>query len=435
MSRHDRDKHRKRRHEKREHDEYGQSWEIAAYLRDGPKTADKIAEHFHSYLRWMGLFNLSARLKDEDRQKRMLNSIHDALDDMIGRGWVVHQEGRYTLTEIGREEGAKPLADMRRTRAMLDNVVQPETASKVSLGVHLALAGLKLPAGLISGSVGLINDATDTLLDGLSSLLVYAGIRLGKERAVNAVLVGLMLLTGGLTLYEAVRRFFVPFQPQVDWFAFVATILSAIVCLGLWAYQRFVGLRSGNMALITQSVDSRNHVIVAVSVTAGLIASLLRFPLLDTLVGLAVAILILKSAFELAIDLIRSMGEEELDFSRYKFGIVERYEEFRQGQLYDWMLYLVSNQRARTREDLIAQTRQALDFRANPTLRELGLAQPPPPNETVERGVAELFERGWLTGDEQLRVTDAGNEHLRQRMEGRHTETHRRNHRVGHRRH
>ena len=48
------------------------------------------------------------------------------------------------------------------------------------------------------------------------------------------------------------------------------------------------------MALITQSIDSRNHVIVGVSVTAGLVAALLNFGLLDALVGLAVAILILE---------------------------------------------------------------------------------------------------------------------------------------------
>jgi hypothetical protein len=67
-----------------------------------------------------------------------------------------------------------------------------------------------------------------------------------------------------------------------------AVILFALVCLLLWVYQRFVGLRSGSLALIAQSVDSRNHVIVAASVTAGLVASLLRFGLLDTFVGLAV---------------------------------------------------------------------------------------------------------------------------------------------------
>ena len=118
-----------------------------------------------------------------------------------------------------------------------------------------------------------------------------------------------MLGTGGFTLYEAVHRFFVPFEPEVDGFTFLAAILSALVCGALYLYQRFVGLRSGSLALITQSVDSRNHVIVAVSVTAGLVASLFQFPLLDTLVGLAVAILILKSGVELAIETLRTFGK------------------------------------------------------------------------------------------------------------------------------
>jgi aminoglycoside phosphotransferase (APT) family kinase protein len=147
-----------------------------------------------------------------------------------------------------------------------------------------------------------------------------------------------MVVTGGWTLYEAVRRFFVPFEPDADAFTFLATLLSAFVCLGLWVYQRYVGLRSGSMALITQSVDSCNHVIVAASVTAGLVALLLQFPLLDTLVGLAVALLILKSAIELVIEVVRSLGEESVDLSRFEFGLV--YERFRQAQLREMLMHL-----------------------------------------------------------------------------------------------
>jgi len=68
------------------------------------------------------------------------------------------------------------------------------------------------------------------------------------------VLLLLMGAIGLMALYEAIHRFFIPFEPQVDWFAFL------------------VGLRSGIMALIAPSVDSRKHVISAASVTAGLIA-------------------------------------------------------------------------------------------------------------------------------------------------------------------
>jgi hypothetical protein len=406
-------------HEHRE--DYGQIWEVAAYLRDGPRTPDEIADHFHSYLRWMGLFAITQRFERPDKDLRMAAFIQETMDEMLDRGWVVREGERYALTSQGHAEANTMLSEVKETGARLrqftSKFVQPQTVSQVSLGVHLGLAALKLPAGLLSGSVGLINDATDTLLDGLSSLLVYAGLRFDKERAVNVVLVLLMLVTGGFTFYEAVRRFFAPFEPQVDWFTFLATILSALVCAVLWAYQRFVGLRSGSVALITQSVDSRNHVIVAGSVTAGLIASLLRFPLLDTLVGLGVAALILKSAIELGIETIRSLGEEEADLSRYGMGLIDGYEQFRRTQLRDWMLYLVERQGVRTRAGLTARARQALDFSTNPTLRALGLAQPhPQAGEMIEQSMAELFDHGWLAGDEQLSVTDAGRAHLHQQM-------------------
>jgi hypothetical protein len=283
------------------------------------------------------------------------------------------------------------------------------------LGVHLGLAAFKLPAALLSGSVGLLNDAIDTLLDGLSSLLVYLGIRSDKERVINVVLVTLMLVTGFLTLYEAARRFFVPSKPEVDWFAFLAVILSALVCLALWAYQRYVGLRSGIMALITQSVDSRNHVIVAASVTTGLVASLLRFPLLDTLVGLGVALLILKSAIELAVETVRSLGKEEIDLSRFEFGIAATFQRFLQSQLRDWMLYLVDKQGIGTRAELVARASQALDLNQIPAVRAMELAKGQPQAAgLVEQSLAELFRRGWLSGEELLMVTDAGKKHLGQ---------------------
>jgi hypothetical protein len=399
---------------KQQLNEYGQSWEIAAALWDGPKTLPEIVDHFYSYIRLLGFFRVTKRM--ERRHQQMAERIEETLEALTERGWIERQGERYALTPLGREEARKPLADMRRTGGWLRKLAQPQTVSQVGLGVHLGLAALKLPAALLSGSVGLLNDATDTLLDGLSSVLVYLGLRFDKEGAVSVVLVVLMLATGGGTYYEAARRFFVPFEPQVDWFTFLATILSALVCWALYLYQRFVGMRSGSLALITQSVDSRNHVIVAVSVTAGLVASLLRFPLLDTLVGLAVAVLILKSAIELAIETIRSLGEGDVDLSRYEMGLAGWYERFRQVQLRDWMLYLVETQEVDTRSELVAQARQALDFSSNPMLRELGLQQPSPEDDMIEQSMAELFEQSWLLENERLRITDAGREHLRRRM-------------------
>jgi len=125
----------------------------------------------------------------------------------------------------------------------------------------------------------------DTILDGVSSLLVFFGFRFHRERAANVVLVVFMLGTGGYTLFRAFQRFFVPYTPEVNMFTFTAALVSAGVCGLLWAYQRFAGLKNKSFTLITQSVDSRNHVIVAAGVTAGLIAARMDWPLLDLFVA------------------------------------------------------------------------------------------------------------------------------------------------------
>jgi len=406
-------------HQRQREHEYGQSWAIAAALWDDPMTLPGIAENFRGYLRLFGLFQVNDRLEVLNREIGLQSKIEENLAKLIARGWVEKHAEYYQLTAIGREEARKPIDDMRRNRRALQTLAQPKTVSKVSLGVHLTLAAIKLPAGYLSGSVGLINDALDTLLDGLSSLLVYFGIRYNRERMVNLLLVALMLLTGGFTFYEAIRRFFVPVDPDVDWFAFLAAIVSAVVCGVLWIYQRMIGLRSANTALITQSIDSRNHVIVGVSVLAGLIASQFDFPLLDTIVGLVVAALILKSALELGVEALRSFGEQDPDLSHYKPGFLRRYERFRGEQLRDWMLYLIAARGGVRREALIEKAQDALDFRDIAMLRALGVEKDPQADALIQRGLTEMDAHGWVEGRERLVVTLSGREHLRQRKWGR----------------
>jgi ribosomal protein S19E (S16A) len=382
---------------------------IAMTLRYGPRTFEYIIEDFYGYLKAVGLFRLARR-----NAHRRESSFRKILDELLERGWITRDGELYALTPQGRAAVEKRMSELGQIGAAVRKFLVPQNVSKVTLGIHLGLAAIKIPAALLSGSVGLLNDALDTLLDAISSMLVYLGFRFNKERVVNVLLVLLMLSTGATTFYEAVRRFFVATNFEASWFTFLAAILSACICLLLWIYQRYVGLRSGSIALITQSVDSRNHIIVAASVTAGLIASLLRFPLLDTLVGLAVSLLILKSAIELTIEMVRSFTEEEVDLSSYEFGLAVRLEKFRETQLRRWLLYLVGKEGIKTRAELVRRGRQVLDYERVPAFQAMGMAQNQmQASEMVDRSLSELIERGWVVEDKQVNVTDTGKKRLR----------------------
>lgn len=406
------------RRRRRRRDQRGDAWGLTICLRDGPKSVNEIQDTYLTVGRRFGVFSPPFDY-EQVRGGELVHELEDDVRKLMDGGWVVLQAEKYALTPLGRVQADKVLHESQLAFSlfwkMARPMVQPQNAAKVAVFVEIILTAIKLPAALLSGSVGLLNDSADTLLDLFSSFFVYLGLRFNRERAVNVLLVLLMLATGSYTLYEAVSRFFVPYTPQIEWFPFLAAVLSAVVCACLWAYQRFVGLRGGSMALITQSIDSRNHVIVAVSVTAGLAAAILHFGLLDTLVGLGVAVLILKSAVELGIEFIRSKGQETLDLSHYQFWFVDKYDQFRQTQLRDWMLQLVQKQEARTRSELISRAQAALDFGGNPMLQVMGLDQVPRADEMINQSIADLVERGWIQGEERLSITDAGEQYMNQK--------------------
>jgi hypothetical protein len=401
-------------------------WGIGLYLLDGPLTIEEIKTNYETNpfasSQQSGLY--TRLYTNRARHRRRLERLRDDLAGLVQVGWVTQEGDRYALTAIGREQVSREAANaqsyLEEVSRKLRALFQPEVASKVTLIVQTFLAVIKLPAGLISGSVGLLNDSADTILDLISSLLVYFGIRFNKERLVSILLVVFMLGTGGFTLYEAVHRFLTPYVPEVDWFPFAAALLSALAGLVLWTYQRYIGLQNGLMAFIAESVDSRNHVIVALAVTAGLVASVLHFGLLDMLVGLVVAVLILWSAIELAVDLVRS-SSGQVDLSRYGFWLQHVYEQGRETYLRDWMLSMVDRREVRTRDELAAYIRQAVDFQDNPWLKSVGLNRQLLADSVIEQGLDELFSGSWVVDGEPLTLSLKGKEYVEK-----HTRRHRR---------
>ncbi|HVP22048.1 MAG TPA: cation transporter [Anaerolineaceae bacterium] len=419
MNRRDRNARQKKRNE------YGQYYELALSLADGPRTLSEIEDYFSAYHRLFGMFAWQLRLSPEERSQRRANLVV-AMAELQRRGWAMLDGERYSLTEAGREAANRILRDMNQARHILDRLQSPETASKVSLATYLILALIKLPAGLLSGSVGLINDSLDTLMDGLCSLLVYLGFRFQKERLVNIFQVVMLFGAGCLTLYQAVAGLFRPYQPDVDFFTFFAALLFAFACAGLYFYQRSVGLKSGSFGLITQSVDSRNLILVAIGVSVGLIASLLKFGLLDALVGLAVAALILKSAIELGIELFRTLNSEESpDLNQYRISMTMM-ERYRRDQMCDWMLYLIQQGKVADKDQLITLAEHALALNNHPVIQVLGLQENEPDEKPVHQALQQALDQGWIVVDPTIRLTTTGKRHLAKQATHSHRGRHRR---------
>ena len=400
---------------RRERHEYGQSWMLAAALLDGPRTFAEFKEYYRIMGRRFGVFvDLLSR-----SDRGMDQSLQRGLQILLKREWAVKEEETYRITEEGRKEARLMLDDLERGGRFIDRATSPETVSKVTLIVHFILAAIKLPAALLSGSVGLLNDSLDTLMDGISSLFVFFGVRKGRERQVSYLLLLFMICTGVYTLYEAIIRIIHPQELTADWTAFIAVAVSACLCALLWLYQKYAGLKHSCVPLIAQSIDSRNHIIVAGGVAAGLTASLLHFSLLDKIVGIIVAVLILKGAVELFLDLLRSRGEEEIDLSKYGFS---RLEQHRHRQMVRWYLFEIEKGRITSKQQMLNEARIATDFSSISSFRALGIDNQPDQEEKLRSALQEAFDRQLVvevetdTESKVLRLTEAGEKELNQAL-------------------
>jgi cation diffusion facilitator family transporter len=384
---------------------------ILMILAEGEKTLPEIMVGFSYFMHHFGYFGREEIVAGHTEEK-FIAAVEKAMEKLERESAVIRHGEMYSLTSAGQLRVEKMQREFQTFGRRVESLMNPQTVALVGLGIHIFLAILKLVAGAISGSIGLISDGMDTAMDGLSSMLVFVGLRLRKEKLVNVILVLLMLVVGIGTGYEAVKRVFVPEKVEANLLTFAAATLSGLVCLLLSLYQRYVATRSRQQALIAQAVDSRNHALIAAGVIIGLVATLMHFPMLDTLVGLAVAVLILKSGIELALETVRALRGEGIDFSRYELGFMDEYQRFQRCQQADWLLSIIAEEGPLTQSSLLARCLELLNGQNVPILRELGWGK----GIGLEKQLLGVFERlreqGLVTGSELMQVTEKGHTKL-----------------------
>lgn len=386
-------------------DDYGQRWAIAAALYDGGKNKQEIVNHFAALARRFGMFFSPMSMGHE----KALSFIDRNLKAMAEDQWILFDEERsmFALTEKGRDQAETMLNELSVTREKVVRALQPAVVTKITFFVHIVLGAVKLPAALVSGSVALLNDALDTLLDAFSAILVHIGIRIEKERFAGNAVLFFMVLTGAYALYESISRFLSGSDIRPEPLAYIAILISAAVSLVLWLYQRTAGLAAGSLAIIAQSVDSRNHLLVAGGVGVSLAASYAGVPVIDLIVGVGIAVMILKGAWDLFTDMRAQAHDGEIDLSDYDF---QFFEKSRAKQMRRWFLYEIDRGNIVTREQLFKEAELSADFHGVAQLKAIGLAGSTGTKKAALDTVTCLFPCDLVAEDETgaLSLTDKG---------------------------
>lgn len=195
---------------------------------------------------------------------------------------------------------------------------------------NIFLAGLKILAGLVAGSVAITGDGINNLTDCASSVVTLLGFRMaqrpadgehpfghGRYEYISGVVVAALVLLAGAELAKS--SFQKILHPQaVPFTALTLAILLLSIGVKLWmtVFNRKLGKLIGSKTLEATAQDSRNDVIATSAVLLSfLLDALLHIPM-DGFVGMGVALFILWSGISLAkntVDpLIGTQADQEL---------------------------------------------------------------------------------------------------------------------------
>lgn len=414
---------------------------MMAILKEGPLNLEELWEKSMLFLSliWYQqlpgkgqplmerLFFKATRLRSELEEVRNDKSNHGAeieMDKLIKKGWInLNKDDKYELTKEGLSQAKIYGEKIKKEAAMVDKELKPSTTAMNTTFLDAFLAFLKLGGGLISGSMGLIADGSDATMDTVEAILVWLGIKYHREKLSTLLVVAGLFIAAITVLFDSITHLLATFgghaEPITMPYLVIAiegvAILSAFF---LFYYQRFVGKITNSLTLISQSVDSKNHIFIGSSVIIGAIFAIYGVYFVDALIGLFVGAGIFRDAVSLLREAIFAERGGEEDYSKeYKLPLQECWEENRLIAFRNWILYLLWEDQQRTRKEIISSLHST--FHPDnyiPVLSELKAtgSEPYDFDSKFKNLIKPLIEEELLIEEiEEYLLTEKGEEHLK----------------------
>lgn len=193
------------------------------------------------------------------------------------------------------------------------------------LVLNLLVAGAKIWYGTISNTVSIRADGIASLFDSLSNLVGIAGLSLAERPAdldhpyghqkfetYASAGIGLMLLVAAYNVGSDAVAGLLSHNgsPQVDMGSFVVMLATLAVNIFVVVYERSRGKALHSEILSADAFHTLSDVLVSISVIVGLIFVRMGFTIADSIASLLVAVMILRSAYEVFRQANQTLSDE-----------------------------------------------------------------------------------------------------------------------------
>ena len=198
------------------------------------------------------------------------------------------------------------------------------TEGIVSVIGNTALFGLKLWAGIVTGSIALTADAWHTMSDSISSVVVIVSTKLASMKAdkehpfghgrweqISAMIIAFLL---GVIAFDfmkdSIGRLSTRESVTFGTLAIVATIISIVSKEAMAQYAFNIGKKTDNVTVKADGWHHRTDALSSVVVLVGIFFSG-RFWWIDSVLGIIIALMLFYAAYEIIKEAVtKILGEK-----------------------------------------------------------------------------------------------------------------------------
>ena len=216
-----------------------------------------------------------------------------------------------------RENQISDQAEQRRKKEIV-------RTSVIGIITNVTLSAFKAVIGLLSHSIAIVLDAVNNLSDAASSLITVIGARLaarkpdkqhpfghGRIEYLSALIISIIVLYAGIaSLVESIRSILHPETPDYSPVSLVIVAVAVLVKLLLGRYVKKAGIRLRSDALVNSGQDALMDAIISASTLAAAGIFLVFGLSLESWLGAAISLYIIKTGVGMLRDTIsRLLGE------------------------------------------------------------------------------------------------------------------------------
>lgn len=219
----------------------------------------------------------------------------------------------------------------------------------LSVGSNVSLVVMKVVVGLLVGSVSVLSEAIHSGVDLLAAVIALLAVKAsskpadakhpfghGKFENLSGTIEALLIfLAAAWIIYEAVHKFLVPSKIDMPYWGVIVMGISAAANMAVSSLLFKVGRDTDSMALEADGWHLRTDVYTSIGVMVGLgLIWLSHWVLdwhvewLDPAVAIAVALLIIRAAYDLTIRSTRDLMDMQLPAHELKW-IADQLMDFR----------------------------------------------------------------------------------------------------------